>query len=209
MEWETIEARVIDISDEDAAVKGLIENLQRADLTPIEEARGYKQLVETPYNLTQEAIAQRVGKSQTAIARILALLDLPSEIQEIMPRGIVTETHTRALRKMSDRTMQVELARKADREGWTVKETERRVNDSLKESGQPIQRRQTKAKLPPDDPLAKIWQPILAAAAEGGIKVSAVRYEGTGRWTLRIETENVMNPRRALADFFIRLGPHL
>src|ERR1043166_8859504 len=60
--WPTIDARVIDISDEDAAVKGLIENLQRADLSAIEEAHGYKQLVEAPYNLTQEAIAQRVGK---------------------------------------------------------------------------------------------------------------------------------------------------
>src|ERR1043166_2928018 len=86
LDWPTIDARVIDISDEDAAVKGLIENLQRADLTPIEEARGYKQLVDPPYNLTQDAVAQRVGKSQTAIARILALLELPAEIQEIMPR---------------------------------------------------------------------------------------------------------------------------
>src|SRR5258708_18490830 len=96
LEWPTIEARVIDISDEDAAIKGLIENLQRADLTPIEEARGYKQLLEPPYNLTQEAIAQRVGKSQTAIARSLALLELPQEIQEIVPRGIITEAHTRS-----------------------------------------------------------------------------------------------------------------
>src|SRR5438105_8244452 len=89
--WPTIDARVIDISDEDAAVKGLIENLQRADLSAIEEAHGYKQLVEAPYNLTQEAIAQRVGKSQTAIARSLALLELPDEIQELMPRGMISE----------------------------------------------------------------------------------------------------------------------
>src|SRR6266700_1206268 len=104
--WPTIDARVIDISDEDAAIKGLIENLQRADLTPIEEARGYKQLVDPPYNLTQEAVAQRVGKSQTAVARTLALLELPPEIQEIMPRGIISETHTRSLRKISDRNTQ-------------------------------------------------------------------------------------------------------
>src|SRR5262249_38197666 len=111
LKWSTIDARVIDISDEDAAVKGLIENLQRTDLTPIEEARGYKQLVEAPYGLTQDAIAQRVGRSQTCIARSLALLELPPEIQEIMPRGIITETHTRSLRKISDRTLQVQLAR--------------------------------------------------------------------------------------------------
>src|SRR5882672_5271514 len=127
LSWETIDARVIDISDEDAAVKGLIENLQRADLTPIEEARGYKQLVEAPYNMTQEAIAQRVGKSQACIARLLALLELPPEIQALMPRGIISETHTRSLRKISDRNVQVQLARQTDREGWTVKELERRV----------------------------------------------------------------------------------
>src|SRR5450759_1238027 len=55
--WKSLDARIIEISDEDAAVKGLIENLQRADLSPVEEAKGYKQLVDPPYSLTQEAIA--------------------------------------------------------------------------------------------------------------------------------------------------------
>jgi ParB family chromosome partitioning protein len=206
LNWATIDARVIDISDEDAAVKGLIENLQRADLTPIEEARGYKQLVEAPYNLTQEAIAQRVGKSQTAIARILALLELPLEIQEIMPHGIVSETHTRALRKISDRTKQIQLARQADREGWTVKEIERRVNEVLKQTGEPLKRRVVKSKPEAQDPLAKIWQPILQTADDLGVKVSDVRYHGSGRWMLQVEAKAVVNPRRSLADFFIRLG---
>src|SRR5439155_13213373 len=187
-------------------VKGLIENLQRADLTPIEEARGYKQLVEAPYSLTQEAIAQRVGKSQTAIARILALLELPSEIQELMPRGIISETHTRSLRKISHPHKQILFARQADREGWTAKETERRVNEVLKETGEPLKRRAAKSKPQSQDPLAKIWPPILKTADAEGVKVSAVRYEGSGRWMLRVETPSAANPRRALADFFIRLG---
>ncbi len=204
--WPTIDARIIDISDEDAAIKGLIENLQRADLTPVEEARGYKQLVEPPYNLTQEAIAQRVGKSQTAIARSLALLDLPPEIQEIMPRGIITETHTRSLRKVTNVSLQIQLARQADKEGWTVKETERRVNEVLKNIGEPLKRREVKSAPPAQDPLAKVWQPILESADEAGVKVSAVRYEGVGKWVLRIEAKNMTNSRRALADFFIRLG---
>ncbi len=204
--WATIDARIIDVSDEDAAVKGLIENLQRADLSPIEEARGYKQLVDAPYNLTQEAVAERVGKSQTAIARTLALLELPSEIQELMPRGIVTETHSRSLRKISDRALQIQLARRADREGWTVKETERRVNEALKQSGEPVKKRIVKAKPGVQDPLARIWQPILQTADQVGVKVCAVRYEGSGKWMLHVEANGVANPRRALADFFIRLG---
>jgi len=204
--WETIDARIIDISDEDAAVKGLIENLQRADLTPIEEARGYKQLVEAPYDLTQEAIAVRVGRGQTVIARSLALLDLPEEIQEIMPRGIITETHTRALRKISDRSRQIQLAREGDKQGWTVKEMERRVHEALKATGEPLKRRESKSAPPSQDPLAKIWQPILKSAEEAGVRVSAVRYEGSGKWMLKIETNGIANPRRALADYFIRLG---
>ena len=207
LKWPSIDARVIDISDEDAAVKGLIENLQRADLSAVEEAHGYKQLVEAPYNLTQEAIAQRVGKSQTAIARSLSLLELPAEIQELMPRGIVTESHTRSLRKISDRAKQIQLARMADRQGWTVKETERRVSQALSQTGQPLKTRQGKPKSPPPaDPLAKIWQPIIRAADDIGVKVSAVQYEGSGRWMLQVEANGVSNPRRALADFFIRLG---
>jgi ParB family chromosome partitioning protein len=204
--WPTIDARIIDISDEDAAVKGLIENLQRADLTLIEEAKGYKQLVDPPYKLTQEAVAQRVGKSQTAVARMLALLELPQEIQEIMPRGIISETHTRSLRKISNRNTQVSLAVQADREGWTVKETERRVSEVLKSNGEPFNRRELKSKPGAEDPLAKIWQPILKTANEVGVNVSAVRYQGAGRWTLQVEAKGVLNPRRSLADFFIRLG---
>ena len=206
--WPTIDARVIDISDEDAAVKGLIENLQRANLTPIEEAHGYKQLVEAPYNLTQDAVAQRVGKSQTAIARSLALLELPAEIQELMPKGILTESHTRSLRKISDRNQQVELSRQADRQGWTVKETERRVSEALKQTGQPIKTREVKAKPSISDPLARIWQPIVQSAGETGVKVSAVRYEGSGKWMLQVEANGVANLSSRARRFFHSVGAH-
>jgi len=204
--WKTIDARIIDISDEDAAVKGLIENLQRTDLTPLEEARGYKQLVEPPYNLTQEAIAKRVGKSQTVVARVLVLLDLPEEIQELMPRGIITETHTRSLRKIGDRVIQIKLAQDADREKWSVKETERRVAEILSQTGEPVRLRAVKPKPEMEDPMAKFWKPVLETADQAGVKVLAVKYEGSGKWMLRIEANGTIDHRRALADFFIRLG---
>jgi len=204
--WKTIDARIIEISDEDAAIKGLIENLQRTDLTPLEEARGYKQLVEPPYNLTQEAIAGRVGKSQTAVARVLALLDLPEEIQVLMPHGIITETHTRSLRKISDRTKQIELAQEADRQQWSARETERRVAEVLNETGEPVKRREVRPKPGVEDPLANIWKTVLEAADQVGVKVSAVKYEGSGKWILRVEANGAVDPRRALAEFFIRLG---
>jgi ParB family chromosome partitioning protein len=204
--WKTIESRIIEITDEDAAVKGLIENLQRANLSPIEEARGYKQLVEPPYSLTQDAIALRVGKGQTVVARTLALLDLPEEVQNLMPRGIITETHTRSLRKVTDRADQIQLAIKADKEQWSARETEARVKDYLKEMGHPVKLRESKSKSSSEDPLARIWQPILETADEMGVRVSAVRYEGSGKWMLRVEAKGAVDQRRALADFFIRLG---
>lgn len=203
--WTTIDARVIDISDEEAAIKGLIENLQRADLSAIEEAGGYKQLAEPPYSLTQEAIAERVGKSQTAVARSLALLELPLEIQEIMPRGAITETHTRSLRKITDRAKQIELTRQADREGWTVKELERQVHEILKESGKPIYRRELKPKTSPNDPLAKAWPPIMQTTKGREAKISSIRYQSFGKWTLQIETGDASDPRRALTELFIHL----
>ena len=69
-----------------------------------------------------------------------------------------------------------------------------------------MKRREVKAKPEPSDPLAKIWQPIVRSASDTGVKVSAVRYEGSGKWMLQVEANGVANPRRALADFFIRLG---
>ncbi len=206
LKWPTIDARIIDISDEDAAVKGLIENLQRADLSPIEEARGYKQLVEHPYKMTQDAIAQRVGKGQTAIARSLALLEMPQEIQDLMPRGIITETHTRALRKISERSKQVALARQGHREGWTAKEMERRVCDHLKECGAPTKLREEKKESAVQDPMNKVWDHVRQNANQTGIKVSAVKYKKDGTWSLEIHAKKSSNLKRALADFFMRLG---
>ncbi len=206
LKWETIDARVIDISDEDAAVKGLIENLQRVDLSPIEEARGYKQLVEQPYELTQGAIAQRVGKCQAAIARCLALLELPQEIQDLIPRGIITESHTRSLRKIPDRAKQVSLARKAHREGWTTKQTERQVHQLLKEMGVRVKQRETQAAFSPEDPLAKLWEHVHQTADQTGVRVVAVRYRKRGKWSLELETGKAGDPKTAFADFFARLG---
>jgi len=212
--WETIEARVVEISDEDAAIKGLIENLQRRDLSPIDEARGYKQLVEPPYQMTQEAIARRVGKCQTSIARSLAVLELPAEIQELMPKGTITESHTRYLRRISNRAEQVRMASRIDREGWSVKETERRVNELL---GKPELNRRSEKRRQSDrlssirsvndrDPLADVWAEVLAADQDAGPALDEARYEGEGCWDLRIKLSAMDNARASLGDFFVRLG---
>ncbi|MFA5974602.1 MAG: ParB/RepB/Spo0J family partition protein [Elusimicrobiota bacterium] len=212
--WETILARVIEVNDEDAAFKGLIENLQRTNLNPLEEARGFKQLIEPPYNLTQETIAERVGKSQGTVARCLALLELPVEIQELIPAGQVTESHTRVLRKITDIVQQIAMARQIHQEGLSVKETERLVREWLKQAGQlegrtGNDRRKSASRRLADgkkvDPLEDLW-PQLSFSPNGGPPGSwNVRYEGKGQWTFEVQTEG-KDPKATLGDFFIRLG---
>jgi ParB family chromosome partitioning protein len=128
--WTAIDAIVRpEVSDKDAALKGIIENLQRVDLNPLERAIGYKRLVDM--GLSQEEIGGKMGIGQTTVARYLALLDLPEPIQELMPHGILSEGHTRPIRQIPDKAQQIKVAQQADKEGWSVKETEKRVNQLL------------------------------------------------------------------------------
>jgi len=96
---QNIPAVVRSMDDNEVALVGLVENLQRQDLSPIEEAEGYRRLIDE-FGLTQEAVAQRVGRSQPTIANKLRLLRLPEEIREAISREIITERHARALLSM-------------------------------------------------------------------------------------------------------------
>jgi len=93
---QTIPAVVRTMDDNEVAQVGLVENLQRQDLSPVEEAEGYRRLIEE-FGFTQEAVAQRVGRSQPNVANKLRLLRLPEEIREAISREIITERHARAL----------------------------------------------------------------------------------------------------------------
>ncbi len=142
--WKTIEARVDVVDDKEAAQRVVVENLQRDDLNPIEQAEGYKRLEEL--DLSQDDIAERVGVSQAVIARYLALLDLPSEVQEIIPRGIISEHHARFLRRITNKRDMISLALQGDRHAWSVKEMERRVNTLMLKKGKTTAQ---KTSLPP------------------------------------------------------------
>jgi ParB family chromosome partitioning protein len=104
----------------------LIENLQREDLTPIEEARAYHHL-RTEIGLSQEAIAERVGKDRSTVANALRLLQLPLTVQERVDAGVLSGGHARALAGVAGRARQEELADRCVREGWSVRELERRL----------------------------------------------------------------------------------
>ncbi len=104
----------------------LIENLQRQDLNPLEEAAGYRELMMT-YGLTQDQVAKRVGKSRSAVANCLRLLNIPEEIQPFLRSGQLTAGHVKALAGMEDREEMIRIARNAAEQGMSVREVERQT----------------------------------------------------------------------------------
>ncbi|HFC8928256.1 TPA: ParB/RepB/Spo0J family partition protein [Neisseria meningitidis] len=124
-----IPAVIKTISDETALAMGLIENLQRENLNPIEEAQGLKRLADE-FGLTHETIAQAVGKSRSAISNSLRLLSLPEPVQEMLYQRRLEMGHARALLTLPV-VEQLELAQQAVKNGWSVREVERRSQVAL------------------------------------------------------------------------------
>lgn len=118
-----IPAIVREIDDAEVFQLALIENLQRSDLTPIEEARGYRQLLDTK-GLTQEGLAKILSKSRSAIANTLRLMDLPQEVQDMMEEGQITAGHARAILAVPTEEGRIKLAQKVVAENLTVRQTE-------------------------------------------------------------------------------------
>ena len=114
---------IIEADDKKAMELALIENLQRADLTPIEEARGYQQLI-GEYGLTQEQVADRVSKSRPAVANAMRLLSLPDELLTLVEEGKLTAGHARALLTLKDAHQQLAVAQKIINLQLSVRQTE-------------------------------------------------------------------------------------
>lgn len=119
-----------DIEDESSAMMALIENLQREDLHYLEEAQCYQKLLET-YGLTQEELANRLGKSQSSIANKLRLLKLSDEVKAAMTEKRLSERHARALLKLTDDKQRLDAVEKIAEKGLSVKETEQMVDKTL------------------------------------------------------------------------------
>jgi len=131
--WDTIPAIVKDFNDAETASVALIENLQREELSAIEEAIAYSKLLEL-HNLTQEALAQRLGKGQSTVANKLRLLKLPAEIQDALLQKKITERHARALIPLKLQEKQVALLEEILEKQLNVKQTEERVVRMLEQS---------------------------------------------------------------------------
>jgi ParB family chromosome partitioning protein len=120
----SIPARLVEASDASAASIGLIENLQREGLNPIEEALGFASLVRD-FDLTQETAAERVGKSRAAVANSLRLLSLDAEIQGYIAKDLLSVGHAKALLGVEDPARRTVLARRVIEEGLSVRLTEK------------------------------------------------------------------------------------
>ena len=141
--------RVIEADDRLAMEIALIENLQREDLNPLEEAEGYKTLMET-FALKQEEVASRVGKDRSTVANALRLLRAGEEVKAFLEQGTLSAGHARALLKVKDEVAQLALARKVIDEGLSVRQTERQADKVSKgrEDKAPAAKREARKEMP-------------------------------------------------------------
>ncbi len=121
---ETVPVTVRDVDDRALLELALIENIQREDLNAIEQARAYRRLVDE-FLLTQEEIADRIGKDRSTVANMLRLLQLPAAVQADIERGLLSAGHARALVNAGSDALQIELAQEVVAKRLTVRETER------------------------------------------------------------------------------------
>ncbi len=127
--WADVAVLVRDASDETLLVLALVENLQREALNPIEEAQGYAALSEQ-YGMSQGDIANVVGKDRSTVANLLRLLKLPLSIRKFVEDGSLSMGHARALLSVADPVRAADLARATVKEGWSVREVEKRARSA-------------------------------------------------------------------------------
>jgi ParB family chromosome partitioning protein len=143
--WEEIPAIVRDVDDRTLLTLAIVENLQRVDLNPLEEAEGYKRLIDE-FGLTQQQVADVVGKDRTTVTNLLRVLSLPDPVRALLEEGVISLGHARALLALTDPEAMLALARAAADESLSVREVERRVRAA-------------------NDPSVEVWKKAPATAA--------------------------------------------
>ena len=131
-----------DYSEREIAEISLIENIQRSDLNPIEEAKAYEKLIEG-YGLTQEALAERVSKTRSVITNALRLLKLPADVQEMLEKGEISTGHAKVILGAETAELQSKIAKMTAEQNLSVRETEKLVRDA----GKPEKKKTAKKKL--------------------------------------------------------------
>lgn len=181
----TIPALVRELDDEDMGLLALLENLQRLDLSFWEEAEGYARLL-SEFDLTQEELAQRLGKSQSTIANKLRLLRLPDSIRHNISREIFTERHARALLRLPEAETQEKVAEKIVSENLTVQATEQWIARILGET-KPKEKKARFIRVYKD--IRLFINSVRRAAAElkqAGLEVTVKERETDNSWEISI-----------------------
>ncbi len=136
--WTEIPAIIRDFDDRTMLVLALVENLQRTNLNAVEEARGYRRLIED-FQLTQQQVADAVGRDRTTVTNLLRVLTLPETVQEMVERGVLSPGHARALLALGDSHPVETVAAEAVARGWSVRQLEQHVRE-LTGTGPPEKR---------------------------------------------------------------------
>ena len=186
---ETIPAVVKTISDSDAVAVALIENIQRENLNPLEEANAFNRLI-IEYEMTHQEVANAVGRARASISNILRLLDLPSGVQELLNNAKINMGHARSLLSIQDRVMQLEVANLVAEKKLSVRETEKLVKAIVEGKT-----KNTKQKQPKDQDILNLEKTLTSRL---GAKVS-IKHNRSGSGTLSInysssdELEGILN----------------
>lgn len=170
---ERVPAIVRDVDETGALELALVENLQREDLNPIDEARGYESLMEIA-GATQSEIAERVGKDRSTVANSVRLLDLPGDVQEMLSNGELSAGHGRALLSLRTTEERLAGAKKAAARGLSVREVEALARGTTKRKKAPRRRRS-------EDPTVRHWEERLQRILGTQVRIERMGAEGTIR----------------------------
>lgn len=188
-----IPAIVMDLSDKESAIVAITENLQRRDLSFFEEAESIQNLIEF-HGITQEAVAEKLGKSQAAIANKLRLLKLPESVRRVVTEGGLHERHARALLRLPNEAMQLAAAKRAADFQLNVAATERMVQKMLEEEPQ---KRMFRRDLTVFEKKTRLFKNTVIKTLEmlkkGGISPTITENEGDGfvEYTIKLEKEHL------------------
>ncbi len=177
-----VPAVIRSVSDDKVLELALIENIQREDLNPIEEARAYKKLIDT-VGLTQETVAERVGRDRSYVTNYLRLLRLPDDLQELLQRGKLSTGHARALLGTEHVDVQRRLARKVIEQDLSVRATERLVRLTVEP-----RERKTTGKVRQSDPNIRAAETKLRR--QFGTQVRILQSEGSSGGKIEFEFYN-------------------
>lgn len=176
LDWTDVPVVVREMSDEALLVLALVENLQREQLGPLEEADGYQALIDR-FEMTQEEVARAVGKDRSTVANMLRLLRLPPSIRKMLQANQLSMGHARALLSVDDAVRAADLAREAVARGWSVREVERQAKAVRAERSS---RRSASAGRRSSDPLVRALEEALRERLATRVSIRGGGSKGKG-----------------------------